>query len=108
MKDSIKLCAIKALQRKCNKEAQQAMDAVFKKYNAEMVELIEAQIPNGHTIEMVNGMVIMRKGKKHIRTGKAWGFGSDNIDLDRLAILQYPTEFRGCFMLPEKLTKTPK
>lgn len=101
----MKLGAIKALDKKVRKEAQQALNAVYKKYNAEMAELIKAQIPEGHRVDMFNGMVFLSKGKKQVRNGKAWGFETENLDLDYIGSLQYTQEFKAGFTLPDKIKK---
>ena len=46
---------IKALQKKAAKEAQKAVDDVFKKYNKEMKSLIKDQLPKGTTLHSING-----------------------------------------------------
>lgn len=94
-----------ALQRKAEKEAQKAVDKIYKKYSKEMEKLITEQIPKGHTLTMGNGMCWLDDNDGNaVTSGKGWGrFEGENKQLDRLSSLQYSDEIYGSFDLPTKI-----
>lgn len=80
-----------ALDKKAAKEAQKAVDKIYKSYSKEMNRLIAAQIPKGVNIFMGNGLILLvdAKTNERITYGKAWGINSEDEKLDRISALQY-------------------
>lgn len=89
-----------ALKNKAEKEAQKAIDAIYRKYNSEINSLIAEAIGRGHVLESINGMarLIDSNGNK-VDSGKAWGIISGNEQLCKLSHLQYKTEHLGGFLI---------
>lgn len=94
-----------AVQRKAEKEAQKAVDKIYKKYSAEMNSLIAAEIPKGCEILMYNGLCnIIDKDGNRKETGYGFGkFPSDSPQLDKLSSLQYADEIQGYFNLQQSI-----
>ena len=97
-----------ALNSKVEKEAQKAVDKIYKKYSKELNKLIANQIPVGYKIIMGNGICTIYDSENNkIDSGKGWGrFPGNNLDLDRLSSLQYSDEIMGSFELETELAGT--
>lgn len=91
---------IKTFEKKVQKEVQRAINAIYKKHNKAMIELIAQQIPKGKRLKCSNGMSILGK-----ESGRAWGVNTigDNDDLNYLSSLQYLTDFQGGFNIPRTI-----
>lgn len=98
---------IKALDKKVKNEAKKAVNAIYKKYDKQMNELIAQAIDKDKTCHMFNGMAILvdNKTDKEITSGRAWGRASEgeNRTLNDLSALQYSNEFHGCFYIKDKI-----
>ena len=96
-----------ALNRKAEKEAQKAVDKIYKKYSKEINELIAKEIPKDNKILMYNGLcIITDKEYNKLNSGKGWGRFGDDIQLDNLATLQYSAQIDGNFTLKTELNGT--
>lgn len=99
-----------ALSNKAEKEAQKAVDKIYKKYSKVLNTLIANEIPVGHKIMMYNGLcVVYDKDDNRVTSGKGWGrFAGENLQLDNLSTLQYSTKILGTFDLKTELQGTKK
>jgi hypothetical protein len=94
------------LERKARLEAEKAVNAIYKKYNAEMHELIAQAVPKGLVLGCVNGMtLLMDKKGNTITSGRAWGVTSlgENDKLNEISFLQYTKEHLGGFKIKTKI-----
>lgn len=98
------LTKIKALNKKVEREAQKAIEAIYKKYNKEMISLIANEVPKGSALYSWNGVttIIDNEGNESNRS-RAWGFDGGKGNLEKLSLMQYATEFRGYFEIPEEI-----
>lgn len=107
---------IMALDKKAAKEAQKAVDEIYKRYSKDMNVLIANEVPKGLTFIMGNGMSwIQDKDGNELANGRAWGMtrGDQDEQLDRISGLQYSEKISGDWSLNlnikgKKLTPNPK
>ena len=102
----MELDKIKELEAKVILEAENAIKAIYDKYDSEMVKLISEQLPKGYTLVNGNGMCIVYDEKgNEVETGSAWSphLVSLNPILAELSNLQYSNEHQGSFFIPLKI-----
>lgn len=99
---------IMALHNKVEKEAQKAIDAIYKSYNKEMNDLIASEIPKGETLLSGNGQnILCDKDGNELRSGCAWATSNnDDVQLNKLAYLQYNNEFYAGFFISQEIKGT--
>lgn len=99
---TMKINKIVAYEKKVQREVQKAINAIYKKHNRVLIDLIAEQIPKGKTMICGNGMAIIGE-----ETGRAWRNlkidADENKVLNHISSLQYTREFRGGFNIPNKI-----
>lgn len=99
---------IMSIDKKAAKDAQKAVDAIYKKYNKEMNSLIASEIPKGMKLIQGNGMCFIENSEgEEIKSGRAWGLYTDDAQLGRLSALQYSHDVYGAWDL-NTITKGTK
>lgn len=118
---------IKAIHEKAKAEAEAAIEAIYEKYNQELVDAVAELIPVGFQLGSVNGCNrLMKDGEFVTEDGDVCESKSDEVgsslsyfkvanglvDLEEgfgyLATLQYSDEFNGAFSIPMYIDGTKK
>lgn len=95
-----------ALNKKVEKQAQKAIDKIYKTYSLEMNSLISKEILKGQTLKNINGISFIEDSEGNIvNRGKAWGFNLGD-QLDKIALLQYSDKLYGSFNISFEIKGT--
>jgi len=92
------------------KEAEEATQLIFAKYDDKLVDIIKRYIPEGGRVISGNGICIMEdKNGEQVGNARAWGLESNREDddkiLEEIALLQYRVEIElPSFSIPGEIT----